>query len=79
MNVVKPGSDASQEQPKQVSQEELNNQLNMEFAIIRVRTAALELMKLKMETLLTISSKTSDEEITKALNELKDKITNFPV
>lgn len=75
MNAVKDNSSIA-EQPKQLSPEELNAQLNIEFAIIRVRTAGLELLKLKYD-LLTFAEQT--EEVVHAKSELIEKIAKFPV
>lgn len=78
MEVVKEG--LSQEQAK-VNQtpEQFNEQLNLEFALIRVRTAALELMKLKLGMLLDMGEKgLKSDDLSEAIKTVTANILKFP-
>lgn len=74
MEVVKEG--LNQEQVKQPqTPEQFNEQLNLEFALIRVRTAALELMKLKLNVLNELGE---TEEVETAKQAVIANILKFP-
>lgn len=62
-----------------MSPEEFNNQLNTEFAILKVRNAALDLMDKKLSMLITINEKGVNKEVSEEIKLLIDKITKFPV
>ena len=67
------------EQPKQPqTSEQFNEQLNLEFALIRVRTAALKLMKFKLNVLQEISENHQSEELTEAIKTVTANILKFP-
>lgn len=74
MEVVKEGLNQEQAKPTQTPAE-FNEQLNLEFALIRVRTAALELMKLKLNILSELGE---TEEVVEAKKAVVANILKFP-